>query len=326
MALKPDAAEIRAFLDELRRAPWLGKRRSAWPNFIYRYSDVRDVAKILRSGRLLSRTKCAALGVVFQDAANPEIINQSPQAHGYARLYFRPHTPTQYRMEGIRPLAQRWRGAHCPVPVFLLFDSNDLLTRTGTVFTRGNFARYGCEYGSDAAFLRTLDFQDIYHDEALPSDLFRKDEIKNARHSEVLVADELDLDQLREVVCRTGAEMETLLSLLGDRANDWRDRVRLERIGELLFYRDFAYLIQVLLIDRKLVIKGRAVVGPYRVQVHIWAPPDAGAPLVHDETYDGLPSQLTFALPKRHESVRVRVMIEGDSLAYEGVVTQQSVF
>src|SRR6266702_4781012 len=139
MPLKADAASIRTFLDELRKAPWLGKRRSAWPNYIYRFSDIRDVAAILRSGRLLSRTKCAELGVAFRDAANPQIIEQSPQAHGYARLYFRPHTPTQYHMEGIRAVAQRWRGAHCPVPVFLLFNSDDLLTRTGTIFTNGNF-------------------------------------------------------------------------------------------------------------------------------------------------------------------------------------------
>src|SRR5205085_2262903 len=102
--------------------------------------------------------------------------------------------------------------------------------------------------------------------------------------------------------------------------------IRLERMGERLFYRDFAYLNQVLLIDREVVIKARAIMGVYRVQTSVWEKPTAAPILVRDQTFNGLPGQITLALPHRPRRVRVEVTVEGDSLAYDAVVTQQSVF
>jgi len=212
------------------------------------------------------------------------------------------------------------------VPVFLLFRADDLLTRIDVSFTDGNFARLGsCRHGSTAGFLESLNFRDIYHDDVLPNDFFRKNEIIFARNAEVLVAGELDLGDLDQVVCRTGGEMETLLYLLGDQAPTWKDRIRLERLGETLFYRDFAFITQVQLIGPAIHGTARAVVGTYHLSVKVWN--EGAAPIVDREhTIEGFPARFAIKLPALLERARVQIMVEGDSLAYDAVVSKQQIF
>ena len=52
-----------------------------------------------------------------------------------------------------------------------------------------------------------------------------KEELKFRRHAEVLAEDELDLEGLREIVCRTGPERDTLLDLLGPEAERWDEMI-----------------------------------------------------------------------------------------------------
>jgi len=127
---KADASEIVAFLDELSEQPWLDARKKAWPNYIYHFNDIRNIASVLQQGVLCSRERCRTSGISFIDVADRLVVSESPWTHSYSRFYFRPHTPTQYLQEGIRPPSFRSNEAHCPVPVFLLFRSRELLIRS----------------------------------------------------------------------------------------------------------------------------------------------------------------------------------------------------
>jgi hypothetical protein len=75
-----------------------------------------------------------------------------------------------------------------PVPIYLLFDSRRLLTQEGVCFTRGRLDST-TEIESDAAFLQSIPFKDVYHDTYVePRGAGgRRSEILNARHAEVLV-------------------------------------------------------------------------------------------------------------------------------------------
>lgn len=128
------------------------------------------------------------------------------------RLYFRPRTPTQYQVEGLRPKGQFGSlQAHMPVPVFFLFDAKDILTRASTKFSNGNLAAHP-EVGENADFFEAIPFEKVYHDSWMSEG--EKANIKFHRHAEVVVPDELDLDALQLVWLRTETEYKTLLHLL----------------------------------------------------------------------------------------------------------------
>jgi hypothetical protein len=248
---KPDEAEILSYLRELSGASWLGAGRAQWPRHIYHFSDVRNIAAILQAGEICSRRLLHTRAVDRVDIANHEIIDQSPWTHDYARLYFRPRTPTQFQMEGIKRRSEDGAPAtpHCPVPVFLLFNAGRMLTRSNAEFTDGNFARRRCSRGGDAAFLRALPFRTIYHDEAIRAD-DDKGEIVRARCAEVLYPECVDLDDLVAVVCRTPAERTTLGALLGPAASaKWRSRVRVTVTGDRLFFAQRPFIKEVRLVD-----------------------------------------------------------------------------
>jgi hypothetical protein len=323
-ARKSDAAAIELFIDGLSRASWLDVRKKEWPGFIYHFNDIRNIASALRHGRLYSRQECQRRGIPFVNVADQEVIQQSTWTHDHVRLYFRPHTPTQYHQEGIRPRSYRPHDAHCAVPVFLLFESRSLLTQEGIEFTDGNFGSSGHQRGATATFLEGIPFQKVYHDEAFnPS---TASSITYHRHAEVISAKDLDLVHLKEIVCRTAPERETLLHLLGEEAGQWRSRIRLERAGERLFYRQWLYVYEVQLIRDFILVRLRvpSVSGPYEVRVGVWMPDGT---LLKDKAavVETLPSSFTIKLPASPEKVRFRLEVEGD-LAFEGNLSTQAVY
>src|SRR5690242_17398214 len=209
MRRKPDDAAIGAFFDDLARQPWLGPERQRWPDFLFHITDVRNAASILHMGRLLSRARAIELGVMANDQAAPSIIQATPpRFRHHARLYFRPRTPTMYRNEGIRPTGDpAYGGAHCPMPVALLFDARFVAGMPGVMFTDRSAAHSLCRTGDGAGFLRSLRFQDIYNQQPFGTE---------PKHAEALVPDELSIEALRHVFVRTPAERQTLLRLLAE--------------------------------------------------------------------------------------------------------------
>lgn len=198
-----------------------GHRRH-WPSRLFRHEVLENAVEVLRSGALFSRVH--AQGAMQRDVAPEDIINLNHLAHEYARLYFRPRTPTQYRIEGIRRPEEIWNGRHAPVMFMFVFQSRLLLSRPTVHFSRGNMQAANAEIlDGDEAF-RSLTFEKIYHEGAYPPE---HADIKLWRCAEVLVESPLVLDDaLEAVVCRSDAERKSLLFALGNDAANWTDRIR----------------------------------------------------------------------------------------------------
>jgi hypothetical protein len=323
---KPDADKIRAFLSNLQAESWLGTQRRAWPHHAYHYTDVQNAARILANNQLMSRNRCEEEGLLCTDAASSAVLSGSPWAHQYARLYFRPRTHVQWHCEGHTTRETRsssFPDAHCPVPVFLLFDLEELLTDQECCFSDGNLARRAHTIGTTHEFLEGLEFRDIYRDAALPEDRQRADEIKFAMHAEVLFEEALNLSHLKHIVCRSGAERDTLLTFLGETEEKWRDKIRLEDAGERLFFRMWAYIKSVRLVNGRLVVQGEDDRHQtFNILIRVFSPD-------HDEYQTRVVQRLSedFAvdLPWSPDKAAVRIDLNG-SLAFRAVLSSRELF
>lgn len=143
----------------------------------------------------------------------------------------------QYDIEGFRQKAAYKLGGCWPAPVILMFDSEDILTRAGTLFSNGNLAAKKPEWGDDAKFFRSIPFDRVYHDNAL--DQAQPGKLRKTiyhRHAEAVVPDELDLSALKFIGCRSQAEYETLLFLLDEKVRQrWSDKIGPGTKGNLHF-------------------------------------------------------------------------------------------
>lgn len=78
--------KILAHLDYLKTAPWLTST-SWWPDFLFHFTDIKNVVSILNSGFLLSRRQLALRDKNWEDAASPKIIGRTnPDITDYVRL------------------------------------------------------------------------------------------------------------------------------------------------------------------------------------------------------------------------------------------------
>jgi hypothetical protein len=203
--------------------------------------------------------------------------------------------------------------------VFFLFDSRELFVQHGVWFSNGSLARRsGYTVGDSAEFLQSIPFDAVYHDWSYPAE--QRDEIVFRRHAEVLVRDRLGLDCLREIVCRSGAERITLLSLLGARSSEWSDRIRVERPDETLYYKRGAYVIGITLIGTTLTIRVNPWPGQYSCRLKLWEIPGGRVLLEQERAVLFSREQLSVRVPELVERMGVELHI-GDALAYRGAVT-----
>jgi hypothetical protein len=138
---KNDAGEIEAFVKTLPQRVRLGSAQSWWPQFVFHFTHLDNAVSALERDCLYSRHQMEVWNIPFWDSASPEMIGRTnEQDKDFVRFFFRPRTPTQYRNEGIRAQSDIEMNAHCPVPIFLLFDSVDLLTRANCSFTNRSIA------------------------------------------------------------------------------------------------------------------------------------------------------------------------------------------
>ena len=254
-------------LDDLRSAPWMDRPRQSWPGYLFHCTDILNVLSILRQGEMLSRTKVEEAGLLQLDIASPEVIEHTDlNLQDYVRLYFRPCTPTQYRNEGFRPIGQWAWNSHCPVPVYLIFDSVTLLSRSDCRFSDGNLSSTYVNVASDIAFLKQIPFELVYHvgwfDRSDP------DNIVHHRNAEVLVPQRISLDSLRYIGCRSSAEYEMLLHLLPPNARSrWIEKIGLAR---RLFNRKWTFVEQVEMSSEQVVFRfnrSSQTPGPFKANV-----------------------------------------------------------
>jgi len=241
--LKPDAKQIRDCLAGLAKQDWVKRsERRWWPHFIFHYTDIRNAATILQDGYLYSRKRLQNSDRSIVSSGSPRILAGTNTAiKDCVRLYFRPKTPTQYHAEGIRSRAtlsaSKFPDAHCPVPVFFLFDSAELLARDDCWFSNGNLSSPKAQVLSTATELEQLLWRKVYHNTSLfGRSTTEKTDIVFRRNAEVIVPHKLDLHPLRYVYCRSDAEKETLLHLLSaDLRNKYQAKVVATPRSDLFF-------------------------------------------------------------------------------------------
>jgi hypothetical protein len=205
------------------------------PQFAYHFTNVANAVSILESGVLLSRNEATRRGLMKTDNASASIIASTQAAHlGFVRLYFRPLTPTQYRNEGIRQAGALWQGAHCPMPIFFLFNLARVLWRTGVEVSDGNMGSPNVVHGRTPDLLSSIPFDLVYHD-----GWFQRGDRKITYHrqAEILVPTQLDLSDLVAIACRSDGERQTLLHLL--QGTVWEKRTC---VAPELFYKKWSYV------------------------------------------------------------------------------------
>ncbi len=227
--------QIRSGTIETGLSPLL---RRAWPRYAYHFTDLQNAISIIEQGKIFSREKAASEHLMANDNASQDVINQTDiEVTKCVRFYFRPKTPTQYNNEGFRNSSTITElNAHCPFPVFFLFDLEKLLTNKTTFFTEKSLAiSEKVNYLSTPEEFANLPFDKIYHDRPFPPEL--RTEIVQHRHAEILVPNEIDLDQyLSRIIVRSPSERQTLInSLTEEKKEKYSNLIRIDRKKNIFF-------------------------------------------------------------------------------------------
>lgn len=210
------------------------------PKFLYHFTDVENIPSILTNAHLYSRSYVESHGLMMNDNASSGVIdNTKSEYKDYVRFYFRPKTPTQYHNEGIKSKYRKYSlDAHCPIPVFLLFDSVNILSRADSRFCDQNLAS-APEILKTVSDLMSFDFEKIYHLGAMKSE--EKEILKAKRHAEVLIFSQCDLSDLKILCCRSTAEKETLINFLSDMNIQLNQQITVDNTS-VLFQKERAYI------------------------------------------------------------------------------------
>lgn len=195
--------------------------RKYWPTRLFHHAPLENAVAILRDGCL--RARADEHNCHPRDVAAPGVIDTRGEAHERVRLYFRPKTPTQFSIEGIRKTGESRYGekTHAPVLVMFALDSRSILASPDIKFSNKNMQLYGAEYGDTEQFFSQIPFGKVYHEGGTGGDR----DITDARCAEVMPSSPLPLnDNLREIFFRSAAERDTALHLLGDQGSVWSER------------------------------------------------------------------------------------------------------
>jgi hypothetical protein len=256
--------------------------RRRWPGRLFHHTPIENAASILNDGVLLSRNDSHEKRKL--DIAGAVVIQNRDRAHQFARLYFRPRTPTQFHIEGIRKVGDYYMGdTHAPTLVMLIFDSFEILTREGVRFSDGNMQSYGANDGEDDEFFDTIEFAKVFHEGGIGNDR----SIIHCRCAEVLAPSPFAIDSiLTSIYCRSEAERITLLNDLSVRARQkWR---RLIAVSDDLrvFSKSFTFVEEVSLQKDGVVYRlhppERSATWQVRVEVWLHAKEDTK---IHDQTH-----------------------------------------
>lgn len=221
-----------------------GLKRRLWPNYCYHFTNIDNAIKILQSGYLKSRKRVISEGIMGNENANRDIIaNTQPEIIDYARLYFRPQVPTLYDNEGFRA-NNGYKNAHCPFPIYFLFDLPAILKLPTSYFSEVSLAIHQKPnlLSSEKDFSE-LPFNLIYND----SRYSHSDRQKYVHHeqAEVIVKDQLSMTYLRRIVVRSVAEKGTLEQLFKSYGlTQFSSQIEIDEDGSF-FFKKWTYLDDV---------------------------------------------------------------------------------
>ena len=193
-----------------------------WPYFFFHYTDVENAVGVLREECIYSRDAAIEKGLMASENASQKVLDATDEdVFRYARLYFRPKTPTQFRNEGYRPAVLRDTNtsASCPVPIFFLMMADKVLREDRVYFVEKGLAGHGHKKTTGEEAFSRLAFSKIYHNKRYDKE--KDPYIKDFRQSEIVRLYSLPIeDSLYRVICRSEAERETLLFLLKLESDD----------------------------------------------------------------------------------------------------------
>lgn len=191
---------------------------SWWPICFYHFTDIHNALGILEKNWIYGRNKAKEAHLMQSDNASKSVIDvTSDYVKEYARLYFRPLTPTQYHNEGFKPQHIREPGinASCPVPIFFCLDAEKILNLEGIEFVECGLAGsyHGrLQHGVEA--FSKLNFNKIYHNGPFEKGC----DITQYRHSEIVRAGGIPIKGItRKIFCRTLPEKQTFLYMVKNR-------------------------------------------------------------------------------------------------------------
>lgn len=301
------------------RYPWT----SHWPSRIFRHDPLENISEILESGLLLSRNDSTDLRPL--DIAGQQVINSTTQPHEFVRLYFRPRTPTQYLIEGIRKQAECYQGSVSCLIGLMIFESRTILCRDDVQFSDMNMQSPMVSTGSTEQFFsEQINFENVYHHGWKGSD----DNVRKQRCAEVLVNSPLSVNNcLQYIYCRTNAERETLISFLSTETQKrWKDKI-LVSTDMKLFEREYSFVEDAYITPNGLVVN----LSPRKDNANIDLEVIISDSLtdetkVHfrNQNFQPLPPSgkkgWIFTFPTDNGTYRVQVKIEG-SIAYKNELT-----
>lgn len=235
---KRDSRAFRRYLTDLREEAWLGSRYW-WPFFLFYFADVHEIAFTLEQGTLMTPAQ-----QLIKRGIRKRVGSQKANRWDHTvRLYFRPRTPDLFVSEGTRPASARGT-LHHPIPIYLLFDMEGLITQGDSRFSEGDVTKLRKSYKAASAF-RDMPFDLIYHNSWFRPD--ERDEVMTARRAQVIMEGNLNLTHLQHIWCRSSAEYETLRTLLPDHVwRQWRDKIT-TRTDYNLFNRKWIYVDEAIL-------------------------------------------------------------------------------
>jgi len=231
-------------------SPWY-PYRSKWPGRLFHHAPIENAVKFLLDGNLRSRDDPE--NQREKDVAAAGVISARSHAHNSARLYFRPRTPTQYHIEGIRKKGECQYGddSHAPVFIMMVFVARSVLAFPTTKFCDRNMQLGHAEPGDTEEYFSTIPFDKVFHEGGIGNDRT----IIEHRCAEVLATSPMPLvNTLQWIYCRTAAERETLLFMLGDKKSQWSSRIVISD-DLLVFERKYVFVDSVTMSPNGLVFQ-----------------------------------------------------------------------
>lgn len=133
----------------------------------------------------------------------------------------------------------------------LIFQARTILSDPGVSFTDRNAQQGAAVYGTEEAQFAAIPFDKVYHEGGIAGD----QSITSHRCAEVHATSPISLDNTLEAICcRSNAERETLLFMLGGNAANWAEKI-LVSDDLRVFQRDFTFVQDVSLSREGLIFK-----------------------------------------------------------------------
>ena len=318
-----------AFVDD-HIATWSAKLKSPffphrkhWPHHLFHHAPLENAVAILKDGCLRSRNDKDNSHP--RDVAAPGVIDARSYAHDRVRLYFRPKTPTQYQIEGIRRKGECKFGdeTHLPLLVMFCLDAKSVLLKPDIQFSNKNMQIASASVGSDQASFSAIPFDKVYH-EGSTSDK----SVFDARCAEVMPSSPLKLEEcLHAILFRSHPEMETVLHRLGDDAEKWKPLCHVSDALKV-FQKDYSFVSHLELTTEGLEFRlnPRRDHGTVRLRARVTDENDVAS---IDATYTAQPAKPknggNWIINKKHGQgdYEITVWIE-DQIAYNGIQTLQA--